>query len=486
MKEYPFCIVLDVGTTNIKCYIVSFEGLVISQAIALTPYKKGKYQELNPEKVWITCLRVIKKAISLCLYPKEIKTIIVIGMAATYMPLSTNGDPLSSLILWKDCRAAKETFLLSRKLFLDESLKTSLGQYPLPMYLPFKIKWMQENYPSIISHTKWWVNITDYINMKLTKRKTPITDYSIASRTMLLNHKNLEWNHDLLQFFEINENILPDLLSSGSEIGYLDNVLADEIGLNHSVLIILGSHDHICTALGAGIINPEVILNSVGTSEAIIALSSNYLDYQRVTSNRLNIEEFLLYNFKALVGYVAPTGSILAPWIKKGFGKQIKYYDFQNDFTFFMPSSRHIKTDSFGILHLSGSNFSPEQIFKAIIFGLCFEMRSIVEKMTSIVKYPPKKIIIAGGLARYKYINQIKADLLNVEIENASEIRLEALGGYILCGYGLGLFDDMAKAALNIYSNISKEIYIPDNKRHSLYEEIYHKYLQSISRNNLQ
>lgn len=68
-----------------------------------------------------------------------------------------------------------------------------------------------------------------------------------------------------MRFFEINENILPNLLSSGSEIGYLDNVLGDEIGLNRSVDIILGSHDHICTALGADSINPEVILNSVGT-----------------------------------------------------------------------------------------------------------------------------------------------------------------------------------------------------------------------------
>lgn len=61
MKEYPFYIMLDIGTTNIKCYIVSFKGFIISQAIILTPYKKGKYQELNPEKVWIACLRLIKR-----------------------------------------------------------------------------------------------------------------------------------------------------------------------------------------------------------------------------------------------------------------------------------------------------------------------------------------------------------------------------------------------------------------------------------------
>ena len=226
--------------------------------------------------------------------------------------------------------------------------------------------------------------------MKLTKRKISITDYSIASRTMLLNLKNVKWNYQLLRFFEIEENILPDLLSSGSGIGHLDNVLGDEICLNHSVHIILGSHDHICTALGAGIINSEVILNSVGTSEAIIALTSNYLDYQRVIGSQLNIEEFLLCNFKALVGYVAPTGSILAPWIKKGFEKQIKYYDFQNDFAFFMPPSRHMKTDSSGVLHLIGSNFSPKQIFNIIIHGLCFETRSVIEKMSLITKNTPK------------------------------------------------------------------------------------------------
>lgn len=173
---------------------------------------------------------------------------------------------------------------------------------------------------------------------------------------------------------------------------------------------------------------------------------------------------------------MAPTGSIFAPWIKKGFGKQIKHYDFQNDFTFFMPPSRHMKTDSLGILHLIGSNFSPRQIFNTIIYGFYFETRSVIEKIILITKNTPKRISIAGGLAGHKYINQIKADLLNREIEVASEIRLGVLGGYILCGYGLGLFNDMAKAALDIYSNIGKEIYIPDNKQHSLYEETYREY----------
>jgi xylulokinase len=485
MKEYPFCMVLDIGTTNIKCCIISFKGSIVSQATTLTPYKTSMCQDLDPEEVWFAALDVIKKAISLCSSPKEIKAITVIGMAATYIPLSNTGNPLASAILWSDCRARKETISFSKKLFLDPKLKASIGQYPLPMYLPFKIKWMQKNHPSVVENTRWWVNITDYLNMKLTKRKIPITDYSIASRTMLLNHKNIKWNYQLLRFFEINENILPDLLSSGSKIGYLDNVLGDEIGLNHPVHIILGSHDHICTALGAGIINSEVILNSVGTSEAIIALTSNYLDYQRVIGSRLNIEEFLLSDFKALVGYVAPTGSILAPWIKKGFGKQIKHYDFQNDSTFFMPPSRHMKTDSFGILHLIGSNFSPKQIFNTIIYGLCFETRFVIEKISSVTKNTPKRISIAGGLAGHRYINQIKSDLLNREVEVASEIRLGALGGFILCGYGLGLFDDMAKAALDFYVNINKDIYVPDNKRHSLYEEIYHEYLQNISINNI-
>lgn len=485
MKEYPFCMVLDIGTTNIKCYIISFEGSIVSQATTLTPYKTSICQDLDPEEVWFAALDVIKKATSLCSSPKEIKAITVIGIAATYMPLSNTGNPLASAILWSDCRARKETILFSKKLFLDLKLKASIGQYPLPMYLPFKIKWMQKNHPSVVENTRWWVNITDYLNMKLTKRKIPITDYSIASRTMLLNHKNIKWNYQLLQFFEINENILPDLLSSGSEIGYLDNVLGDEIGLNHSVHIILGSHDHICTALGAGIINPGIILNSVGTSEAIITIISNYPDYKRIISNQLNIEEYLLSNFKAIVGYVAPTGSILAPWIKKGFGRKIKYYEFQNDFTLFIPPSRHMKTDSFGILHLIGLKFSPIQIFNAIIYGLCFETRSVIEKISVITKNSPKRINIAGGLAGYKYINQIKADLLNREIEVTSKVNLGALGGYILCGYGLGLFNDIAKAASDIYSNISKEIYIPDNKRHFLYEDMYHKYLQNVSSSNV-
>jgi len=132
MKKYPFCMVLDIGTTNIKCFIISFEGSIVLQATTLTPYKTSICQDLDSEEVWFAALNVIKKAINLCSNPKEIKAITVIGMAATYIPLSNAGNPLSSAILWSDCRAIKETISFLKKLFLDLKLKASIGQYPLP------------------------------------------------------------------------------------------------------------------------------------------------------------------------------------------------------------------------------------------------------------------------------------------------------------------------------------------------------------------
>lgn len=476
MTSYPRYLVIDLGSTTIKAHVFSSDGLPIAQADANTPTTLRSCAELHPDKLWTTVIEVMRQVLDKTAKRQEIRAITVIGMAATYIPLDCNAHPVSGAIMWYDPAGGEEVSKFLHGGDEVTCLRNSLGQYPMPMYLPFRISWLKQAASNALEHVRWWANVTDYITMRLIGSSTPISDYSIASRTMLLDHNQREWNDNALAYWGIAKETLPRLVQAGSVVGSLKKAVADELGLSPSTKIVLGAHDHMCTALGCGLTDPSAILNSSGSSEAIVQLSSEQCAYTNATAHFLNIEEYLIPAVKALVGYVAPSGVILLPWFEAGIQDQLipeQLFEYDG---FFEPPGIRMITDLPGRLVLKGTDFSPSRIFTAIAMGICFEIKKICHDMQAIGLPKPYRMRVAGGLSRSKFLNQMKADIMGYEVEVANEPQLSALGGCVLAGYGTGDFANMSDRCSEMYKRLSKETFYPNSSRYSLYNDIYRTY----------
>ena len=134
------------------------------------------------------------------------------------------GKPIYNAIVWQ-CRRTAD--LCNKLKFggLNETIKEKTGLVIDAYFSGTKIQWILEN---VTGAKEKAVNggllagtIDSWLIWNLTGGKVHVTDYSNASRTMLFNIKDLEWDNDLLLEMGIPESMLPRSASSGiiGEIG---------------------------------------------------------------------------------------------------------------------------------------------------------------------------------------------------------------------------------------------------------------------------
>ena len=70
----------------------------------------------------------------------------------------------------------------------------------------------------------------------------------------------------ILDLLQISEAKLPELAPAGTPVGTLAPALARELGLSSKVRLIVGGHSPCCTALGAGVVRPELALYELGSA----------------------------------------------------------------------------------------------------------------------------------------------------------------------------------------------------------------------------
>ena len=93
-------------------------------------------------------------------------------------------------------------------------------------------------------------------------------DYSLAARTGIFDIEKLQFSEELCEGLGIDVGLFSTPMRAGTIVGEINN---DELGLKNCVLV-LGSHDQICTTLGAGVIQAGQAVDGMGTVECITAV----------------------------------------------------------------------------------------------------------------------------------------------------------------------------------------------------------------------
>ena len=207
---------VDVGTTNLKAIIFSVDGHIISSHIVPSPItilpKGGAIYDTG--LLWNTLCLVIKKVVGKLSSIKSssavrsIKGVAVASMAEAGVPLDKKGKELYPVIAWYDPRTEEEGRWW-KETFGEERILSITGQRIQHIFSANKILWLRNNEPGIYKKLAKWACISDYITFKLTNELA--MEYSIASRTMLLDINKKKWSSEILQHAGIDPDILPPL-----------------------------------------------------------------------------------------------------------------------------------------------------------------------------------------------------------------------------------------------------------------------------------
>lgn len=474
---------IDLGTSSLKGSVYTTEGKLIdscaSQYDLIIPAKG--YSEQDP-KEWIRAFNDVIKSLSEKIkdFSENLDAISFSGQMHSLVLLDENGQVLRNAILWNDVRTTDQCHKIMNE-FGDEILSISKNIALEGFTLP-KILWVMENEPDIWEKTRHILLPKDYLRLYLTGNYH--MDLSDAAGTLLLDVENKEWSKEIADKFKIEYSYLPDLVES---IGYTGDILdkvCEELGIKSKVKVYAGAADNAASAVGAGIIDNERGMASIGTSGVILA------NKEKITGT----EDGKLHTFNAAIpntfysmGVTLAAGKSL-DWLKSTFAKDLSYDQFLEGienvapgsngliFTPYIQGERTPHNDSNIRGAFVGMDISHklENFVRATLEGITYSLKDSLEIIDGEEGKTVDTMVSVGGGAKNKTWLQMQADIFNkniitLEIENGP-----STGAAMLAAVGAGYYDDFETCAKEFVKY--KEKYHPNPENVAIYEKYYQVY----------
>src|SRR3954453_6633767 len=184
--------------------------------------------EHNPVEIWERTSAVLQSALNKSnLQPSDLAALGITNQRETAVVWDKrNGRPLYNAIVWQDTRTDRIASALDRD-ERGQTIRRKAGLPPATYFSGGKIQWILENVEgareaadsgnAIFGNTDTWLlwNLTGGRDGGV-----HVTDPTNASRTMLMNLETLDWDDELLGFFGIPRQMLPQIMPSSAPGGY--------------------------------------------------------------------------------------------------------------------------------------------------------------------------------------------------------------------------------------------------------------------------
>ena len=451
---------IDQGTTSSRAILFGEDGTILNsfQEEFKQIYPKPGWVEHDPEEIWISQLKSIKNVINLAkIDPGEIDSIGITNQRETTVIWNKKtGKPIYNAIVWQDRRTASicedlisqydSSFCI--KSFIQNKTGLILDAY----FSGTKIKWILDNISNARNKADEgelaFGTIDTWLIWKLTNGKHHITDATNASRTMLYNIHNLEWDNELLELLDIPINILPKVCESSEIIGE-----AEIIGKKIKISGIAG--DQQAALFGQLCLKSGDVKNTYGTGcFCIMNTGKNPVKSKNkmLTTIAYQINGETTY---AIEGSVFVAGALIQ-WLRDKLDlidsaseieKLANSVDNNGGITF-IPSLSGLAApywDPHATGHIMGitRDTSKGHIAMASLEAIALRCKEIVIAMQKDSNAKFNTLKVDGGASNNDLLMQIQANVLKSDVIRPKITETTALGAAFLAGLATGFFKDL-------------------------------------------
>ncbi len=447
---------LDLGTTSVRFIIFNLDGTIHAQAFQTVKqyYPQPGWVEEDLDEIWSSTQLVIDGAIDKGnIEARQILTLGITNQRESVAMWDTeSGKPLGKLIVWQDRRTSKKCKQLHVQ-GCEQMVNKKTGLTIDPYFSATKIKWILDHHKHIKDRVKKgkaaFGTVDSFIIYKLTGNH--MTDYSNASRTLLFNISDLQWDDQLLDMFGVPEHILPKVVPSYGRDLFGKTTKDSPFGTEIPIACVFG--DQQAALFGHHCFQKGDVKSTFGTGSFIMMNSGK----DRVTSQN-GLLSTIFYGdgqavYYALEGSVYNTGSVFQ-WLKEGMGIIEDYRDIE-----FLASSEDYQKDLFLVPAFTGLGApywdpcargmmmgltratSKGQIVRAAVEAVAYCTLDILNVMEKDTDLYIETIKIDGGVTQNQLFCQVLADITGKIIKKLDLPEITALGAMFGAGIAMGLWD---------------------------------------------
>lgn len=452
MEKY--ILALDQGTTSSRAMLFDQQGRICSLAQKEFEqiFPKPGWVEHNPSEIWSSQVAVAAEAMSkLGINGSFLAGIGITNQRETTIVWDKNtGNPLYNAIVWQDRRTSAYCDQLKEEGWADK-IRNKTGLVIDAYFSGTKIKWILDHVEGArqkaINGELAFGTVDSWLVWKLTQGRTHVTDVSNASRTMLFNIFNQQWDDELLQLMDIPASMMPAIVSS-SEIVDLTNTT-----FFASKVPIAGiAGDQQAALFGQMCLEEGMVKNTYGTGCFILKntgtqpfISKNNL----LTTIAWRINGQTTY---ALEGSIFIGGAVVQ-WLRDGLGiirhsSEIEALASQVDDSgdlYFVPSFTGMGApywDQYARGLMIGLNRGTTQahIARAALEGIAFQTMDVLRVMEEDTGLKISQLRVDGGASSNNLLMQFQSDILGIEVIRPDMIETTARGAAFLAGLACGFW----------------------------------------------
>ncbi|TCO28149.1 glycerol kinase [Kribbella steppae] len=461
---------VDQGTTSTRFMIFDHSGneVGIHQLEHEQILPQAGWVEHNPVEIWERTSSVIRTAMnSKGLQASDLAALGITNQRETAVVWNRRtGRPYYNAIVWQDTRTDRIASALERE-GKGDVIRQKAGLPPATYFSAGKVQWILENVDgvraaaeagdAVFGNTDTWLlwNLTGGVDGGV-----HITDVTNASRTMLMNLETLDWDDELISFFNIPRQMLPEIRPSSDPNKYGETLANGPVG---GVVPLTGDlGDQQAATVGQVCFNPGEAKNTYGTGNFMLLNTGTEL-----VRSKAGLLSTMCYKFGdeapvyALEGSIAVTGSAVQ-WLRDQLGiisgasetETLARQVADNGGVYFVPAfsglfAPYWRSDARGaIVGLSRFNTNAH-LARATLEAICYQSKDVADAMEKDSGVKLEVLKVDGGVTANELCMQMQADILGVSVSKPVVAETTALGAAYAAGLAVGFWKNKDELVQN-------------------------------------
>lgn len=461
---------IDQGTTSTRFMVFDHGGSEVArhqhEHEQIMP--RAGWVEHDPTEIWERTRTVVKTGLSAAgLTGGDLAAVGITNQRETTIVWNPRtGRPYYNAIVWQDTRTDRIASALERE-GKGDVIREKAGLPPATYFSAGKIQWILDHVDGVRAAAERgeaiFGNTDTWILWHLTGGRSGgvhVTDVTNASRTMLMDLKTLDWDDELLGFFGIPRQMLPEIRPSSDPDLYGMTGMAGPFDAEIPLAGDLG--DQQAATVGQACFSPGEGKNTYGTGNFLLLNTGE----EPVPSEHglLTTVGYRMGDAPAvycLEGSIAVTGSAIQ-WLRDRLGiitdaaesESLARQVGDSGGLYFVPAfsglfAPYWRSDARGaIVGLSRFN-TKAHLARATLEAICYQSRDVVDAMEADSGVHLEVLKVDGGATVNDLLMQLQADILGVPVARPVVAETTSLGAAYAAGLAVGFWGDQEELRRN-------------------------------------
>ncbi len=456
-----YILALDQGTTSSRAILFDRAGKIAGTAqhefTQIFPEGKPGWVEHDPFEIWTSQLSAAVEVLGrVGVRPRDVAALGITNQRETAVVWDrATGKPVYNAIVWQDRRTADVCARLVSDGAEDE-VRSRSGLRLDPYFSGTKVAWILDNVAGAREKAErgelCFGTVDSWLLWNLTSGKRHVTDRTNASRTLLYNIREDQWDDELLRLIRVPRSMMPEVVWSSEMLGPVSTTLGLE-----GVEIAGIAGDQQSALFGQMCVEPGDAKNTYGTGCFLL---------QHIGGTFRKSEQRLLTTLAcsvarkpefALEGSVFIGGAVVQ-WLRDGLGLIAASGDVEalaqtvpdSGGVVFVPAftglgAPHWDPYASGMVIGMGRGTTRGHIARAALESIALQVTDVLRAMNNDTPAPLRELRVDGGAAANDMLMQFQADLLGVPVRRPACLETTAMGAAFLAGLSTGFWSGTAE-----------------------------------------